>query len=108
MDPSVSVPAAVTSWFTVGLPEFEQGFPTVVQGPWACNSCLWYPQGVQFLSWEGQQQILMNEDLKEDTVEPQLQIERGSFEVPLHASEAGPAYLFVPGAARITSLCQPC
>lgn len=42
---------------------------------------------MSLLSWGGQQQILVNEDLNKATVEPQLQIKRGSFDVPLHCNE---------------------
>jgi len=74
------------------------------------------------LSWGGQHQILINEDLKETTVEPQLQIKRGSFDVPLHCNEGSfphavecsmPActqswngYLFVPVLLKVCDYSQ--
>ena len=72
----------------LGFQNLSKFLSTLNQGPSSCNSCLWYCRVfISFLSWGGQQQILINGDLNKTTVEPQLQIKRGSFEVPLHSNE---------------------
>lgn len=80
----------------LGFQNLSTFLPTLNQGPSGCNSCPWYCRVlVSLLSWGGQQQILINEDLNKATVEAQLQIKRGSFEVLLHSNEGS-----FPGAAE--------
>lgn len=61
----------------LGFQNLSNFLPTLNQGPSGCNNFLWYGRlFISLLSWGGQQQNLINENLNKATVEPQLQIKR--------------------------------
>lgn len=87
LQPSIIVPGWGTT-SELGFQNLSKFLPTLNHDPSGCESSFQYHRVLMsLLSWGGQQQILINEDLYKATVEPQLQIKRGSFEVPFHSNE---------------------